>query len=177
MNAIIIYKGKYGATRQYAKWLGKELKIFVKPAESISGEQLKRYDVLLIGTSVYIGKLQIKKWLKKNLEYIRDKKIFLFQVAGTPPEQVNKRQAYNLAGIPTELIDKCEFYFLPGRMFKEKLSWWDRFMLKMGARLVKDPKERITMLTDYDQVKKENLNEIILDINKYCSSKNVVFAY
>ncbi len=173
MNAVIIYKGKYGATRQYANWLGEELEIEVKPADSISGEQLKSYDVLLIGTSVYIGKLQIKKWIKKNLDFMLGKKIFLFQVAGTPPEQVDKRQVYNLDGIPSELTGKCAFYFLPGRMLKEKLSWWDRFMLRMGARLVKDPNERKTMLTDYDLVKKENLEEMILAVNKHLSSKNL----
>ena len=167
MNAIIIYKGKYGATKQYANWLGQEFKIPVREAGSIRGEQLNYCDALLIGTSVYIGKLQIKNWLKKNLAFIQDKKIFFFQVAGTPPEQVDKRQTYNLEGIPNELMGKCAFYFLPGRLIIEKLSWWDRFMLKMGARLVKDPNERKNMLTNYDQVKKQNLNELILDVKKH----------
>lgn len=174
MNAIIVYKGKYGATRQYANWLGRELGIIVTRAEKIKGEQLKKYDMFLVGSSVYIGQLQIKKWLKRNLEFLRNKKIFFFQVAGTPPQEREKRQGYNLAGIPAELIKDCEFYFLAGRMSVQKLSTWDRFLLKMGARMTKDPVESKRMLTDYDDVKKNNLDEMINGINKYLTPKRTI---
>jgi menaquinone-dependent protoporphyrinogen IX oxidase len=76
MSAVIIYQGKYGATQQYASWLGESLKMEVKNTASINGEALKTYKVLLLGSSVYIGKLQIKQWLKDNQAFIRDKKIF-----------------------------------------------------------------------------------------------------
>jgi hypothetical protein len=52
-------------------------------------------------------------------------------------------------------------------MIKRKLSWIDRFMLKMGARLAKDPADRKNMLTDYDDVRKENLREITAAIRKF----------
>ena len=64
MNAIIIYQGKYGATKQYAIWLGEDLELRVQAAKIINGEQLARYDTLLIGSSIYIGKLQARKWLR-----------------------------------------------------------------------------------------------------------------
>ena len=167
MKGIIIYKGKYGATQQYAEWLGEELSLPVVTAQDIKEDQLKEYDFLLIGASVYIGKLQIQKWLKNNLAFIRGKKIFLFQVAATPPEEKEKRQAYNRSGIPEEIIKDCEFYFLPGRMIMQNLSWKDRFMLKMGARLAKDPVAKKTMLTDYDDVRKDNIAEILTVVRNY----------
>jgi menaquinone-dependent protoporphyrinogen IX oxidase len=167
MKGIIVYKGKYGATQQYAAWLGAELNLEVVSAMEINGEKLAQYDYLLIGTSVYIGKLQMQKWLRNNLPFIREKKIFLFQVAGTPPAEKEKRQAYNLSGIPKELISQCEFYFLAGRMIRSKLSWMDGFMLKMGARLAKDPADRKSMLTDYDDVRKENIREVTAAVRKF----------
>ncbi|MEO6611654.1 MAG: flavodoxin domain-containing protein [Chitinophagaceae bacterium] len=171
MKAIIIYQGKYGATKQYALWLGRELSLPVRNATYISREQLDHYDTLLIGTSVYIGQLQVKKWLKKNLDFIRNKKIILFQVAGTAPEEKEKRQAYNLAGIPAEIMSNCECYFLPGRMILKDLSWKDRFMLKIGARLAKSKDDKKIMLTDYDHVKKENLSEMLKGIRNSFSFK------
>lgn len=174
MNAIIIYSGKYGATKQYATWLGEELEITVMPSKDIERKDLDKYDTLLLGTSVYIGKLQIAKWIKKNIDLLKGKKIFFFQVAGTPVQEKEKRQSYNLKGLPEELIDDCEFYFLPGRMIMKKLSWLDRFLLKMGSRMVKDPKEKKTMLTDYDEVKKENLEEMIASVNGYFTSRQLV---
>jgi menaquinone-dependent protoporphyrinogen IX oxidase len=161
MKAIIIYQGKYGATKQYAIWLGHELGLPVRHAPIINQHQLEPYDVLVIGSSVYIGKLKIQSWMKYNLPFLKNKKIILFQVAGTPAEEKDKRQAYNIASIPAEILPNCEFYFLPGRMIKQKLGWRDRFMLKMGARLTKDPREKKIMLTDYDDVKKEHLTPLI----------------
>jgi len=167
MKGIVIYKGKYGATKQYAKSLGGELGLPVEDSKDIKEIELSYYNFLLIGTSVYIGKLQIQKWLKDNIAYLHGKKIFLFQVAATPPEEKEKRQAYNRASIPEEILKNCEFYFLPGRMIMQKLSWKDRFMLKMGARLTKDPKAKKGMLTDFDEVTKDKIFGICAAVKKY----------
>ena len=171
MKGIIIYKGKYGATEQYAKWLGEELNLAVKTSGEIHGAELNEYDLFLIGTSVYIGKLQIQKWLKNNLPFVKGKKIFLFQVAGSPPTDIKERQSYNQACIPASILDQCESYFLHGKMIVHQLSWVDRFMLKMGARLKKDPVEKKTMLTDYNDVKKENIAPIVKAVRSFLNSK------
>lgn len=167
MNGVIIYQGKYGATQQYAEWLGIELHLPVISSKEINGEALDKFRYLLIGTSVYIGKLQIEKWLKKNLLFLIGKKIFFFQVAGTPPLEKEKRQAYNLSGIPKDLFNQCEFYFLAGSMVRSKLSMMDKFMLKMGAWLANDPEDRSNMLTDYNEVKKENILLLANSVRQY----------
>jgi menaquinone-dependent protoporphyrinogen IX oxidase len=167
MNGLILYKGKYGATRQYAYWLGKELALPMVSADNIGGRQIKPYDFLLIGTSVYIGKLQVRNWMKENETYLSGKKIFLFQVAAAPATDIEKRMAYISSGVPTGLMTDCKFFFLDGRMKMDKLRWWDRFLLKMGARLTRDAGARKNMLTDFDKVKKENLDEMLSFIRQY----------
>jgi menaquinone-dependent protoporphyrinogen IX oxidase len=170
MKGIIIYKGKYGATQQYAEWLSAELNLPVVPADKIRGIGLTLYDFFLIGTSVYTGKLQIQQWLRKNLSFIRGKKIFFFQVAGVPPQETGKREAYNRSGIPGEIAKQGSYFYLPGRMVLKKLSWKDRLLVKMGARLSKDPAEKGRMLSDYNRVKIENLVELIGAVNSYLPS-------
>jgi menaquinone-dependent protoporphyrinogen IX oxidase len=170
MKGIIIYKGKYGATLQYAEWLGEDLRLPVRTAEHIKEAQLNQYDFLLIGSSVYIGKLQIRKWLERNRTFLRNKKIFMFQVAGTPPSEKEKRQTYNRSSIPEAIINSCEFYFLPGKMVVKKLSWKDRFMLKLGARSTKDPAAKKAMLTDYDDVRKENIEQLVNRVREFSAS-------
>ena len=100
MKGIIIYKGKYGATAQYAQWLGEELNLPVLSSENSDQVNLREYDLFIIGTSVYIGKLQIAPWLRDNLPFIRNKKIILFLVAGTPPDEKEKLESYIKSGIP-----------------------------------------------------------------------------
>ncbi|MBC7873165.1 MAG: hypothetical protein H7Y01_04170 [Ferruginibacter sp.] len=170
MKGIIVYKGKYGATRQYAQWLGHELSLPVYTPEEIQKKELSLCDFIIIGTSVYIGKLQITQWLRNNLDVIRGKKLFLFQVAATPPDQKEKLETYIRSGVPEELRHDCAFFYYPGKMAIRELSWTDRFMLKMGARLTKDPAAKKTMLTDYNRVKQENITSLANAVRNFCAA-------
>jgi len=167
MKGLVIYKGKYGATKQYAMWIGQELQLPVASADRFHTNELMKYDYFILGSSVYIGKLEIKDWLKKNFYVLQNKKIFFFQVAASPVEQIEKRQSYNKASLPPSILKNIEFYYLPGRMIMRNLSVWDRFMLKMGAKLVKDPMEKKAMLTDFDHVKKEKVIPIMEGVRTF----------
>ena len=167
MKGLVIYKGKYGATKQYAMWIGEELQLPVASADRFHIDELPKYDYFILGSSVYIGKLEIKDWLKKNFNVLQNKKIFFFQVAGSPVEQIEKRQSYNKASLPPSILKKAQFYYLPGRMIMRNLSGWDRFMLKMGAKLTKDPVEKKAMLTDFDHVKKEKVIPIMEGVRTF----------
>ena len=167
MKGLVIYKGKYGATRQYAMWIGHELQLTVASADRFPKQQLRDYDYFIIGSSVYIGTLEIQKWLKKNLGVLCEKKLFLFQVAATPVAEKAKRESYNKTSIPYEIVNKVESYFFPGRMIMRNLSAFDRFKLKMGAWLTKDPIEKRNMLTDFDHVKKEHVMPLVEAVRKH----------
>ena len=171
MNGVIIYQGKYGATEQYANWCGEELNLLVKKTADLSREQLNKFDFLILGTSVYVGKLQVRKWLKENYDNIKGKKIFLFQVAATPTDEIKKREVYNTKNISPDILQDCEPFYLPGRLVMEKLSWLDRFVLKLGARMTKDKKAKDSMLTDYNAVKKEEIGGIIKAVAHYLNEQ------
>ena len=171
MKGLVVYKGKYGATKQYATWIGQELRLPVASADRFPVDELPNYDYFILGSSVYIGKLEIKEWLKKNFKALQNKKIFFFQVAASPIEQIEKREGYNKASLPSIMVEKIQFYYFPGRMIMRNLSAWDRFMLKMGAKLTKDPSEKKAMLTDFDQVKKENTFPITAAVKTFTAIK------
>ena len=75
MKGIIIYKGKYGATQQYAEWAGKELNLPIATPENADPGTLAGYDFVAIGTSVYIGKFVINRWLKQQADILKNKKL------------------------------------------------------------------------------------------------------
>jgi hypothetical protein len=52
-------------------------------------------------------------------------------------------------------------------MVKSKLSFFDRLILKMGASLQKDKREKERMLTDFDDVRQENLSALFDAISEY----------
>jgi menaquinone-dependent protoporphyrinogen IX oxidase len=174
MKGIIIYKGKYSATKQYAEWLAAELGLPSDISDNIGKEQLRNYDLVVLGSSIYVGKLLIKKWIKQHVAALQGKKIFLFVVCGTPPDKKERLQKYLQVSVPGEIRNTCEAYFLPGRMIMRNLSLWDRFMIKTGALIEKEPEAKKEMRMEYDGVKKENLNELLTAIQKIGITKKKV---
>lgn len=167
MKGIILFKGKYGATEQYATWLGSRLGLKIVQTGSYKKGMIGASDFVILGSSVYMGKLQIRRWVRENLEELASKKIFLFIVCGTPPGETEQPDAYVKGSIPPSLLKQCEVYFLPGKLVYKKLSRTDKFFLRFGAMLAKDKQTKKTMLTDYNSVKKENLNEILKGISQF----------
>jgi len=163
MKGIVIYKGKYGATRQYAEWLGLALGFPVLQAGQEAKEQIVNASHILIGSSIYIGKLQMREWLKENQLLLADKKVFLFMVAGTPPGEKEKLEGYFKANVPLDMHDKIRCYFLPGKLAFKKLSLIDKLLLKMGSMLAKQSGETIST-ADYNEVRRENIAAMIDDV-------------
>jgi menaquinone-dependent protoporphyrinogen IX oxidase len=161
MKGIVLYKSKYGATRQYARWIGDELNLPVLETDAVQPAKLASCDTVVLGSSVYIGKLLIRRWLKVNAHALAGKTIILFVVCGTPAHKRAELERTIRASLPLELLESSRVFFLPGKLVVKDLSWMDRFMLKMGAKLTKDPDAKKGMLTDYDDVKKEQLADLL----------------
>jgi menaquinone-dependent protoporphyrinogen IX oxidase len=165
MKGVIIYSGKYGATRQYAEWLREDLKFTIVDPKNCENE-LESSTQVILGSSVYIGKLQLRDWLHAYADLLKGKKLVLFIVSGTPAHEKAKLESYVRSSVPPGIRENCQVYFLPGRLVRKNLSIKDKFMLWMGAYLSKDPNVKKAMLEDYDAVKKENLNELIRNVRQ-----------
>lgn len=164
MKGIIIYKGKYGATRQYAGWLGNALDLPVIPAGAETTAQLSDADFVILGSSIYIGKLQLKKWIKENKDFLSSRKVYLFLVTGTPAEEKDKLIGYIKTNIPEVVRKKCKYFFFPGKLEFDKLSWSDKLLLKIGAWLSKGSKDEIP-LADYNRVDRQYIDSLVQAVN------------
>lgn len=158
-QTIIIYKGKYGATRQYADWLGEAIQQPVTPVQNVTKDQLHTADFILLGSSVYIGKLLINEWIIRNAPLLKNKKLLLFVVCGNGSPKEQERIIKH--SIPDGLIDWSDIFFLPGRLIFSKLSWKDKLLLKIGAMKAKNPETRKRMLQDVDNVQPELLTPLV----------------
>lgn len=167
MKGIIIYKGKYGATLQYADWLADALALPVFPAGDESLSAFALADYVIMGSSIYIGKLQLREWILNNQALLLDKRLFFFLVSGTPVNERAKLEQFIERNIPTLIRQRCFFYFLPGRLIFKNLSWTDRLLLRIGAWLAKKKGETITT-ADYDDVRKEHLQNLLGKVREEC---------
>jgi menaquinone-dependent protoporphyrinogen IX oxidase len=161
MKGVIIYKGRHGATKLYADWLAGDLQmpVFTEPVFSVSW--LDSYDLVVAGGSVYAGRWTMQDWLVKHASRLKNKKLVFFIVCGTPPGAIDTLEDIAKQNIPPDLLNTCKVFYLHGRMVKDQLSWSERWLLKIGAWLTKDPVKKKQMTADFDDVKKEYLSGII----------------
>jgi menaquinone-dependent protoporphyrinogen IX oxidase len=169
MKGIILYKGKYGATHDYAGWLAEELHLPVMKTEHLMESNLPLFDYIVLGSSVYVGKLLIKDWLRRNAGRLGKTKIFLFVVCGTPASQRAKLEKMADHNVPPEIREKCIMYFLRGRMNRKALSLKDRLLLKAGSLAAKTPAEKKAMLEDFDYVEKDNINPLVTEVRQFAA--------
>jgi len=173
MKGIVIYKGKYGATAQYAAWLGEARYLPVIDIEQEKTVDLTKYDYVIAGSPVYLGKLLARDWLRRNAGVLQPKKVFLFVVCGSANKEKHKHDKMMKENVPAGVAESDEIFFLPGRVVIRKLSWFDRLVLKIGAYLQKDPAKKAQMLHGFDRVKRENINDIIKNVLHFTTTEDV----
>jgi menaquinone-dependent protoporphyrinogen IX oxidase len=171
MKGVVIYKGKYGSTKQYAGWIAEATGAEMLPPETLHRSMMDELQFIVVCSAVYMGKLLLKKWIKKNYQIFRDKKLFLVIVCATPSSEENKRKKILQDNIPDNLRGGLDVHFLPGRLIIERLSWKDRMFLRIGTWLEKDPIKKLAMKNNIDGVRKENVFDIIRKIESYAANR------
>jgi len=170
MNGIVLYKSRYGATRQYADWIGADLRLPVIDPERIDEKLLAACDFLLIGTSVYNGDLLLKTWLRGSTHHLKDKKLFFFIVCAPSPD-VNRHGQIIMDNIPSDLLrPTTDIFFLPGRWILRDLSLTDGRALKEKALTEDDPAKKEVLSQDNDAVKKENIAGVLEAVRTFSGS-------
>jgi len=161
MKGLIVYKGKYGATAQYASWISEALDLPKLDLNTQVVDSLAGYDFIIAGSPVYAGRLLIKEWLHLNQQVLQTKKIFLFVICASAYEDTTQQLNIIKNNIPYNLIQVMETFFLPGRVIINKLSWLDRVIVKLGAILEKDPAKKQLMRRGFDAVNRTKVNTLI----------------
>ncbi|MCK8827664.1 flavodoxin domain-containing protein [Natroniella acetigena] len=86
MKKLVVYSTKYSATEKAAKklagYLGEEIKVVNLATGNV--EDLNDYDLIVIGGSIYAGKIQkeVKNFCEGNMNQLMDKKLGLFICCG-----------------------------------------------------------------------------------------------
>ncbi len=168
MNGIVLYKSRYGATRQYADWIGGDLRLPVIAPERMDEKLLAACDFLLIGASVYNGELLLKDWLEENEHRLSNKKLFLFIVCAPTPD-VGKHHQIILDNIPRSIWDVADIVFLLGRWILRDLSLTDSRTLEQKARTENDPVKRDALSQDNDAVKKKNIDGLLRTVRSFAT--------
>lgn len=173
MKGLVVYKSRYGATEQYAKWISEALGVPLKIADDITPQQIACNDYIIAGSSIYMGKILLKDWLKKNADLLKTKRLILFIVGAAPPEQKAKTEQYFTDNIPKELQCRASCFYLQGKSIHKELSLLDKLLLKAGAQFAPTADDKKAMLTEFNAIKKENIDQLLETVKELTAQETV----
>lgn len=141
MSGIILYKSKYGATKQYADWIAERTGFSCIKTDDADIKDVMKYDVIVLGGGIYASGIAGLPFLKKHIAKLKDKKIIVFCCGASPYEQnafeaiVKHNFTGELAGLP------C--FYCRGTFDMSEMSFKDRTLCKMLRKVVsgKNPNE------------------------------------
>jgi menaquinone-dependent protoporphyrinogen IX oxidase len=158
MKGIIIYKSKYGSTKQYADWLHEETGFDLYGIEGFS-QDLSEYDTIVIAASIHAGSLSLKGFLLEKWPLISKKRTAVLVTSGAGhPEVVNRIIKDSL---PPAVYEELRIFPVGGRYVLGEMSLIDRTLIRIAAFFTKSPDARRGMLTEKREVNRDNLGSIV----------------
>ncbi len=137
MNTIVIYKSKYGSTKQYAEWISEELGCSAVEAKNIKADDLLQYDTIIYGGGLYAEIINGVSLITKNIQKLADKKIVVYTTGITPIDvrayydgEVLEKNFKN--GVP----ENVKIFNFLGKMVLDELSFPHRAALKALKKIM-----------------------------------------
>lgn len=139
MNAVVVYRSKYGSTKAYAEWISEELGCDIFEYKEIKIDDLLKYDTIIYGGGLYAEVINGVYLLTKNMDKLKGKKIAVYSTGITPLEY---REYYDKLVIEKnftpEMLEQIKVFNFMGKMILEELSLPHRTAIKALKALMKN---------------------------------------
>ena len=176
-KVLVMYFSKYGSTKKYAEWIASELNGDVYRIKNIKQNILKNYEVIILGTGLYAGKIEGINIIVNNYEIIKNRKIVLFTCGVADYSKIENRNGIKkriVDIVPENIMENIKIYYLRGGInykklnFKHKIMMWllKKTIMKKGIEnFNEENKEFIeTYGQTLDFMNKNNIKDLI----EYC---------
>ena len=137
MNAIVIYKSKYGSTKAYAQWIADELGCMAYDAGSVKIDDIMKYDTIIYGGGLYAEVLAGVSLITKNIEKLKGKKLIVYTTGITP---IDCRDYYDKLVVEKNFkkgeAESIKIFNFLGKMVVNELSLVHRTAIKSLKKLM-----------------------------------------
>ncbi len=114
MSTVIIYRSRFGTTKQYAEWLHEEIESDIYKHNQIDTQSLSKYDVVILCAGTYAGGISLNGYLKKHWDILQDKKVVYMAIGIAPADVEWSIRSYKK--IPEQIRESIKYFKLPGKM-------------------------------------------------------------
>jgi flavodoxin len=157
-NVAVIFKTKYGHTKQYAEWISEELKCDLFEQSEISAEKMLGYDTTIYGGGLYASGILGIELITKNFSSIKGKNIVVFTVGLADPDIKSQFEPIINKNFTDEMQKKINIFHLRGGINYKELGIVHKAMMAALKSSVKNKKGE---LTDEDKQMLETYGEQI----------------
>ncbi len=138
MKGIVLYKSKYGNTKQYAQWIAEDLGFEIRDFSQFKRNEIDNYEQIIFGSGVYMGKMNK---LKKALKLFSNKPITIFACAGNAGVEKEIQDIKNNNFKPEELAFH-HFFYLPGGVDFSKIKGLMKVMINLVRKMLEKKKNK-----------------------------------
>lgn len=134
MNKILIlYKSKYGTTKQYAEMLKTELNSDIAELDHFRKSNYRGYETIIFAGFVRMGRINAVNTLRKVYSEIKTKNIVILCVGGTAATEKNISEIKK-SNLKNDL-QSVPFFYLQGIVNIDKMNFIDRAICKIGQKV------------------------------------------
>ena len=137
MRTIVVYKSKYGSTKQYAEWIAEELSCDAVDEKNVKIDDLEKYDTIIYGGGLYAEVINGVILLTKNMDKLEGKKLIVYSTGITP---LKYREYYDKLVIEKnfkpEMLEKIKVYNFLRKMILDELTIVHRTALKTLKKIM-----------------------------------------
>lgn len=138
MKAVVLYKSKYGSTKQYAKWIADSLNADIFESDAIAPEAIANYDTIIFGGPVYGGAIMGIATIANNMNILKDKRVFIFTVGITPTDATTVFENLLEKNYTPLMMKRAHTFHLLGNLEIKNLSLGHKILLKMITSSMRD---------------------------------------
>ena len=129
-KTVVIYKSKYGATAQYARWIAEELECDLIRAEDFKKRDFERYDNIIFGGGLQAGGIKGFELIRKNRWILQEKKVVAFVVGLSVDDKENRKEVRDI-NLDKPELRSLTLYYCKGAFKPELVSGIDKGIIKV----------------------------------------------
>ena len=138
MKNIVLYKSRYGNTKQYATWMAEALQWELRDFSDFRKSEIGDYEGIIFATGVYMGKMNA---LAKALQWFGEKPIVIVACAGNnnDPHEIEVIRKRNFTEAQLAFH---RFFYVPGGVDFSKVKGPFRLMLGVFRKVMEKKKNK-----------------------------------
>jgi menaquinone-dependent protoporphyrinogen IX oxidase len=136
----VLYRSKYGSTKQYAEWIAEETGADLFSIPHVAARELSRYDTIIVGGGLYAGGMLGASFLRKTFSALSGKRIIVFSVGASFANEKNLA-AIRARLLPPKMLSRVTFFHLRGGLDYRAMNIIDRFAMRILVSMIRHKPE------------------------------------